>query len=99
MSELEWIKEARHWFQGGQAEKSARGLSDALKELRQNVMPLNQELKELNSNAKKSKELLNELTKLQKGVEKQTNWLIALTIVMVILGAIQIYLAYLALQK
>ena len=89
MTELDWAKEIRHWVQGGKAEQSAKGLSDAFGSLRQNLAPLNKELRELNANTKKSKNLLRKIATLQEGVDTQTKWLIALTIVMVIFAVIQ----------
>jgi len=87
--ELEWAKEIRRWTQGNKAEQSAKNLSDAFGSLRQNLEPLNKELRELNSNTKKSKNLLGKIATLQEGVDRQTNWLIALTIIMVIFAVIQ----------
>lgn len=94
MHELEWFKEFRRWIESDKAEKSAKNLSEAFRNLRQNIEPLNKELKELNSSAKKSKELLAKLANLQKGVEKQTKWLIILTVVMILFAALQLYLTW-----
>lgn len=95
MSDIEWIKEIRRWVQSDKAEKSAINLSNAFRDLRQNLEPLNKELKELGSNTKKSKQLLSQLTTIQENVEKQTNTLILLTIVMTIFTVLQFYLTFL----
>lgn len=95
MSDIEWFKEFRRLLLSDKAEKSAINLSNAFRDLRQNLEPLNKELKELNSNTKKSKNLLSQLTTLQKDVKTQTNWLIRLTIIIAIFAALQLYLTFL----
>jgi len=94
MNELEWIKEFRRWLESEKAEKSARNLADAFLMLRQNIEPLNKELKDLNSNTKKSKDLLSKIAGLQEEAEKQTTWMMRLTIIMAIFTAVQLYLTW-----